>query len=122
MENLPTKPLKRPAEDGVSANKKPRLEVQQTLYIRNLSDKVNRRILKHTLYLLFSTYGEVFDINMKLKGQAHVILESKQAAAYAIKALNEHTICGKKIIIEYAKSKSKIIEVAEKAIAETEDS
>lgn len=120
MENLPTKPLKRAAEDGVSANKKPRLEVQQTLYIRNLSDKVNRRILKHTLYLLFSTYGEVFDINMKLKGQAHVILESKQAAAYAIKALNEHTICGKKIIIEYANSKSKIIEVAEKEIAEND--
>lgn len=121
MNTLPKKPTKRPAGETNKPSKKPKLEVQQTLYIRNLNDKINRRLLKHTLYLLFSTYGEVFDINMRLKGQAHIILESKQAAAYALKGLNDVSVCGKKMIIEYAVSKSVAIELAEKSIAEEID-
>lgn len=121
MDTLPKKPTKRTADESTKPSKRSKLEVQQTLYLRNLNDKINRRLLKHTLYLLFSTYGEVFDINMRLKGQAHIILESKQAAAYALKGLNEVSVCGKKMVIEYAVNKSVAIEVAEKAIAEELD-
>lgn len=121
MDSLPSKPQKRSAPEDAKAVKKPKLEVQQTLYLRNLNDKINRKLLKHTLYLLFSTYGEVYDINMKLKGQAHIVLESKSAAAYALRALNDFPVCGKKMSIEYAKKKSVVIEVAEKFIAENGD-
>ena len=118
MDTLPKKPEKRPALEVEKVVKKPRLEVQQTLYIRNINDKVNRSLIKHTLYLLFSTYGEVYDINMKLKGQAHVILESKQVASYALKGLNNVLVCGKKMSITFATKKSVVIEQAEKALAE----
>lgn len=118
MNTLPKRPGKRLAPEGSILAKKPKLEVQQTLYIRNLNDKINRKLLKHTLYLLFTTYGEVYDINMKLKGQAHVILDSEASASYALKALNNFTVCGKKISIEYAKKKSVVILEAERALAE----
>lgn len=121
MDSLPSKPQKRPAPEESKSAKKPKLEVQQTLYLRNLNDKINRKLLKHTLYVLFSTYGEVYDINMKLKGQAHIVLESKSAAAYALKALDDFPVCGKKMVIEFAKKKSVVIEEAEKAIAENGD-
>lgn len=124
MSGLPINPKKR-MQSGTTklpkTAKKPRLEVQQTLYLANLCDKVNRKLLKHTLYILFSTYGEVYDINMKMKGQAHVILDSELAASYAMKALNDTVICGKKMTIEYAKKKSFVIEQAQKSLAEEEN-
>lgn len=109
---------KRLTEPAHRAAKRPRLEVQQTLYVHNLNDKINRDLLKHHLFLLFSTYGEVFDINMKMRGQAHVVLQSEAAAARALKALLLTLLFGKKMKIEFAKAKTKCIEFAEKELAE----
>ncbi|SGZ58226.1 CIC11C00000004742 [Sungouiella intermedia] len=111
-------PPKRRANDADTPSKKPRLEVQQTLYVHNLNDKISRSLLKHNLYLLFSTYGDVLDINMKLRGQAHVIMESKEAAARALKSLLDHPFFGKPLHIDFSKSKSKCIELAERLLAE----
>lgn len=109
---------KRAAEVPNKPNKRPRLEVQQTLYLRNLNDQVNRTMLKHTLYLIFSTYGEILEINMKMKGQAHIVLESQKLASHALRALQGTSVFGKNLVIDYAKKKSVSIEAAEKAIAE----
>lgn len=109
---------KRRASNAELPSKKPRLEVQQTLYVHNLNDKINRVLLKHNLYLLFSTFGDVVDINMKMRGQAHVILESKEAAARALKALLDMSVFGKPLRVEFSKTKSKCIEQAEKELAE----
>lgn len=107
-----------PHTQPTQPSKRPRLEVQQTLYVRNLNDKTSRSVLKQTLYLLFSTYGEVFDINMKMRGQAHVVLESEDAAARARRALQLVPLFGKKLVIEFAKNKTKSIQAAEQALAE----
>lgn len=111
-------PAKRRNSDAQLPSKRPRLEVQQTLYVQNLNDKINRPILKHNLYLFFSTYGDVLDINLKMRGQAHVILESKEAAARALRGLHETKLFGKPLRIQFSKTKSKCIEQAEKALAE----
>ncbi|GEQ67013.1 hypothetical protein JCM33374_g676 [Metschnikowia sp. JCM 33374] len=68
--------------------------------------------------MVFSTYGEIFEINMKMKGQAHVVFDSKESASYALRALQDTNIFGKNIHVDYAKKKSLSIEAAEKAIAE----
>lgn len=101
--------------------KRARLEVQQTLYIQNLNDKVNRKLLKHTLYLLFSTFGEVFEMNMKLRGQAHVVFQDVESATHALKAMGSTRVFGKEMKIDFAKTKSRIIADAEAALAEQPD-
>lgn len=111
-------PTKRRADNAEFPSKKPRLEVQQTLYVHNLNDKINRTLLKHNLYLLFSIYGDVLDINMKMRGQAHVILESEEKAARTLKELLDTQFFGKPLYISFSKTKSKCIEQAEKELAE----
>ncbi|OBA23350.1 hypothetical protein METBIDRAFT_9622 [Metschnikowia bicuspidata var. bicuspidata NRRL YB-4993] len=109
---------KRTADAPNRPAKRLKLEVQQTLYIQNLNDKINRALLKHSLFMIFSTYGEVLEINMKMKGQAHIVLDSCESASHALRSLQATNILGKAIHIDYAKKKSVSIEAAEKAIAE----
>lgn len=109
---------KRRNNDADTPNKRPKLEVQQTLYVQNLNDKVNRSIIKHNIYLFFSTYGDVLDINLKMRGQAHVIFESKESASRALRGLQDTELFGKPLRIDFAKEKLKCVETAERQIAE----
>ncbi|CAA17824.1 U2 snRNP-associated protein Msl1 [Schizosaccharomyces pombe] len=87
---------------------------QNTLYVNNLNDKINKNDLRTALYMLFSTYGTVVDIvalkTPKMRGQAHVVFFDPSAAAIAMKALKNFIFFGKEMKIQYAHSKSKIIE------------
>lgn len=98
--------------------KRPNTEIQSTLYIHNLNDKVNRKLLKHTLLLLFSTYGDVIDINMKMRGQAHVVYGSVPSAAAALRDLKGTEIFNKVVKIEYSRSKTKSVEEAQRQLDE----
>ena len=48
-------------------------EPNQTLYIKNINEKVKKDVLKKQLYMLFSQYGKVKQIvackGIKLRGQ-----------------------------------------------------
>ncbi|KAI8574071.1 hypothetical protein RHMOL_Rhmol01G0326100 [Rhododendron molle] len=56
----------------------------QTIYIKNLNEKVKKEELKRSLYALFSQYGRVLDIvalkTAKLRGQAWVVFSDVTAA------------------------------------------
>lgn len=110
--------MKRPSTDTPSS-KRSKLEVQQTLYLKNLNDKVNKGLLKHIIYVLFSTYGDVVAILMPphLRGQAHVILDSKVLANSALRALQKTSIFGKELHIDYAKKKTHFVDELEKDAA-----
>lgn len=110
--------IKRAADAVESSRKRARLELLQTLYLNNLNDNINRATLKHNIYLLFSSYGEVWDINMKLRGQAHVVMESKETASICLKALLGTAMFGKPLRIDFSKAKSRMIDQAEKLLAE----
>lgn len=110
---------KRPTDAVEKQSKRPRLELLQTLYLNNLNDKVNRATLKHNIYLLFSNYGEVWSINMKMRGQAHVVLESKESAYVCLKALLGVSMFGKPLRIAFSKTTSRVLEQA-KALPEEE--
>ncbi|OJD35159.1 rna recognition domain-containing protein [Diplodia corticola] len=85
----------------------------QTLYCRNLTDKMPKKDLKRELYLLFSTYGSVLDIvtmkTMKMRGQAHIVFQDISKATQAMRNLDEKDFHGKKMIIQYARSKSNFV-------------
>lgn len=87
------------------------LKPSQTLYINNLNDQILRELLKHNLYLLFSTYGDVIDIIIrpKMRGQAHVILESVASASSAKSSLDKRRFFSKELSINFARSKSHVV-------------
>ncbi|KAL8812056.1 MAG: hypothetical protein Q9200_001322 [Gallowayella weberi] len=85
----------------------------QTLYVKNLSDKLQKQDLRLSLYTLFSTYGPVLDVvalkTKKMRGQAHVIFRDVQASTQAMRALQGFDFFGKEMKIQYGKGKSDTI-------------
>ena len=62
----------------------------ETLYIKNLNDKVNKEELRSQLYALFTTYGKVIDIvamkTEKMRGQAFLVFADLASATAALRA------------------------------------
>ncbi|KAK6459520.1 uncharacterized protein RJT20DRAFT_5088 [Scheffersomyces xylosifermentans] len=85
------------------------LKPSQTLYVKNLNDQIHPKIIKHNLYLLFSTYGDVIDINNKKRGQAHIVFNSVQNASLALKCLQAEEFFDKELVINYSINESDII-------------
>jgi RNA recognition motif-containing protein len=83
-----------------------------TLYVHNLNDQIPLEKLKENLYIFFSTYGEVLDINMKpeLRGQAFVMFTSNQGAKHALRGAQGDVLFGKSVKVEWAKSEAKRVE------------
>lgn len=89
----------------------------QTLYVKNLNDKINRDDLKRSLYMLFSTYGTVLDVvtvrvgskSQSMRGQAHVVFRDVQTSTQAMRALQGFEMFDKEMVVAYAKGTSGII-------------
>ncbi|KAI4246570.1 MAG: hypothetical protein L6R40_001933 [Gallowayella cf. fulva] len=85
----------------------------QTLYIKNLSDKLQKQDLRLSLYTLFSTYGPVLDVvalkSKNMRGQAHIVFRDVQASTQAMRALQSFEFFGKDMKIQYGKGKSDAI-------------
>ncbi|KAL2046091.1 hypothetical protein N7G274_001538 [Stereocaulon virgatum] len=85
----------------------------QTLYLTNLPEKIQKTDLRLSLYTLFATYGPVLDVvavrNDKMRGQAHVAFRDIQASTQAMRALQGFDFFGKEMKIQYAKGKSDTI-------------
>ena len=92
----------------------------QTLYIRNLNEKVkidgNHILyesaieLKKALFEIFSPYGEILGVYAKktyrMKGQAFVVFKELQSASEAMRCLQKTPLFGLEMNIHYAKDKS----------------
>lgn len=87
--------------------------MNQTIYCKNLPDKLQKADLRRSLYMLFSTYGPVLDIvalkTPKMRGQAHVVFRDVQASTQAMRALQGFEFFGKQMKLSYAKGKSDTI-------------
>jgi RNA recognition motif-containing protein len=86
-----------------------------TLYIKNLNDQIRIKALRHLLYLLFATYGDVLEIVLNYKrpsmrGQAHVVFADVEDSAQALSALQGFDFFGKPMRIEFAKRPSRLFE------------
>jgi RNA recognition motif-containing protein len=82
----------------------------ETLYIKNLNEKVKIDELKEALNKEFSQYGEIIEIRVRntirLKGQAFISFKTKDQSSKAKKNLNDKLFLNKKLIIEFAKTPS----------------
>eukprot|EP00494_Astrolonche_serrata_P016310 UN16474 len=72
----------------------------QTVYFRNLNEKVKKEELKRSLYALCSQYGRIVDVvalkTHKLRGQAWVAFSEITAATNAFRGLQGFDFYGKK--------------------------
>ena len=80
----------------------------ETLYIRNLNEKVSVNTLRRLLESIFAKFGEVLQItankNIKMKGQAFVTFANKLQSAAAMEKLQLYELFQKPIEISYAKN------------------
>lgn len=88
----------------------PPISAIETLYLRNLNEKVGVNKLKHKLQTLFSTYGKILQItahkNLKMKGQAFITFDSAKSATTALNKLQSFVIFDKPVQIQFSKSNS----------------
>eukprot|EP01147_Barroeca_monosierra_P006624 gene6623-331_t len=82
----------------------------QTLYLKNLNDKIHKEELRRSLYFLFSQFGPIVDVvalkTPKMRGQAFIAFIDITCATKAMRALQSFKLFGKPMKITYAKSKS----------------
>jgi RNA recognition motif-containing protein len=87
---------------------------RQTLYLRNLDDKMRPAETKRSLFLLFSEFGRVVDIAVprgeKKNGQAFVSFDSIESSGNALRALEGRMLFGKPIAVQYARVASTVID------------
>ncbi|GJN08133.1 hypothetical protein PR202_ga26025 [Eleusine coracana subsp. coracana] len=73
----------------------------QTIYLRNLNEKLKKEELKRSLYALCSQYGRILDLvalkTPKLRGQAWVVFSEITAATNAFRGLQEFDFYGKRM-------------------------
>lgn len=85
---------------NASANQ--RVQPNQSLYIQNLPEKLQKHDLQRSLYMLFSTYGPVLDItavkSTKMRGQAHVLFRDMHTASQAMRACQGFDFYGRQMV------------------------
>ncbi|UKJ89257.2 U1 snRNP protein [Theileria orientalis] len=94
------------------AESDPSIEPNQTLYIRNLNDRVNTKVMESTLRELFSAYTLLDVVLMKSfwrRGQAWVIFSTIENAAKAMLEFNGFLLYGHAMHINYALEKSYLV-------------
>ncbi|KAI7727893.1 hypothetical protein M8C21_010182 [Ambrosia artemisiifolia] len=89
----------------------------QTIYVKNLNEKVKKEELKRSLYALFSQYGRILDVvalkTAKLRGQAWIVFSEVTAASNAVRQMQNFPFYDKPMRIQYAKGKSDCIAKAD---------
>lgn len=62
-----------------------------TIYINNLNEKINKDELQKSLYAIFSQFGQILDIvalkTLKMRGQAFVIFKEIASATNALRSM-----------------------------------
>jgi len=84
-----------------------------TIYVKNLNNKIKKEELKKALFAVFSQFGRILEImvskRLKLKGQAFVVFENIKSATEAINSMQSFPFYEKPMRIQYCKTDSDII-------------
>ena len=79
-----------------------RVQPNQSLYLQNLPEKLQKPDLKRSLYMLFSTFGPILDVtavkSSKMRGQAHVLFRDIHAATQAMRACQAMDFFGREMV------------------------
>ncbi|KAI9667899.1 MAG: hypothetical protein M1821_000719 [Bathelium mastoideum] len=82
----------------------------ETVYVRNLEERIKPDQLKEALSEIFGEFGNIVDIvakrNLKAKGQAFIVYDSVDAAQSAIDEVQGFELFDKPMHLDFAKTKS----------------
>ncbi|RKP14103.1 RNA recognition protein, partial [Piptocephalis cylindrospora] len=82
----------------------------QTVYARNLNEKIKLPVLKKALKTLFGQFGEVVDVvaykHVSARGQAFIVFKTLEEAGRALSEVQDFPLFGKPMELQYAKTKS----------------
>ncbi|KAI9675868.1 MAG: hypothetical protein M1822_008877 [Bathelium mastoideum] len=82
----------------------------ETVYVRNLEERIKPDQLKEALSEIFGGFGNIVDIvakrNLKAKGQAFIVYDSVDAAQSAIDEVQGFELFDKPMHLDFAKTKS----------------
>lgn len=87
----------------------PQLPPNETLYVRNLNERISMTALKRDLATLFSKYGLqeiIAHKNLRMRGQAFIVFGQTGDAERAMRDLQGYPFEDKPMLLQYAKSKS----------------
>ncbi|XP_026460658.1 U2 small nuclear ribonucleoprotein B''-like [Papaver somniferum] len=97
----------------------------QTIYVKNLNEKVKKEELKRSLYAIFSQYGRILDVvalkTEKLRGQAWVVFSEVTAASNAVRHMQGVSFYDKPLRVQYAKTKSDCVKTEEEKKRKNEE-
>lgn len=81
-----------------------------TIYVRNLEERIKLPDLISSLEEIFSEYGNILEVvakkNVKAKGQAFIVFEDDESAANAIDEIQGFDLFDKPMVLDFAKTKS----------------
>eukprot|EP00485_Elphidium_margaritaceum_P016808 CAMPEP_0202722864 /NCGR_PEP_ID=MMETSP1385-20130828/161158_1 /ASSEMBLY_ACC=CAM_ASM_000861 /TAXON_ID=933848 /ORGANISM="Elphidium margaritaceum" /LENGTH=210 /DNA_ID=CAMNT_0049387747 /DNA_START=44 /DNA_END=676 /DNA_ORIENTATION=- len=90
---------------------RPQYTKNETVYIRNLNEKLSKQELRTCLYLFFSQFGEILDLvalkTPKMRGQAFIVFKDVRTATKAVDGANNRNFFGQCMDVSFAKTKSK---------------
>ncbi|CCE78087.1 Piso0_000700 [Millerozyma farinosa CBS 7064] len=82
----------------------------ETVYVRNLNDRISLNKLKPALEEKFQAYGRILQLtahkNLKMKGQAFITFESSESSKRAVEEAKNIVLFGKPMQVTFAKSNS----------------
>ncbi|GAA5937119.1 hypothetical protein JCM1841_001585 [Sporobolomyces salmonicolor] len=85
-------------------------DASEVVYVNNLNEKIKLDIMKQSLKVLFREYGLVLGVtahrNLRMRGQAFVTLDSKEAAVKAVKEVQKFPLYGKPMQLTFARTES----------------
>ncbi|KAG0684325.1 U2 snRNP complex subunit msl1 [Pichia californica] len=99
-------------------------EASHTLYISNLNSKIKPSKMKENLYILFSSYADIIEINYPCKnqrGQGWVVVSSPDDADECVSKLEGFSIFDKPLNVNYAKKDSKSLQQLKRICQEEEE-
>jgi len=86
---------------------------QQTLYVRNLTEKLNKEKLRRQLYNLFTRFGPILDVavqpGQRNRGQAWVVFADVESATKAKSTLSNYVFFAKPMDIQFAAARSDVV-------------
>lgn len=81
-----------------------------SLYLRGIDEKIKIPVLEEAIRKVCEPLGEIVEViakkNLRARGQAFVVFSNVDDADDAREFLQEETLFGRKIIVDFAKSKS----------------
>lgn len=86
------------------------LTVSNSVYAKNLEERIKVDQLKEALTEIFSEYGNIIDLvaktNLKAKGQAFIVFDDPASAAKAIEEVNGFELFDKPMQLDFARTRS----------------